>query len=120
MSTSNPTAAELAGTAAEAVRALNHVTYGVGLPGWHYPGDAYDTVAGLTALARRLPQTFEQVSGLLVGLHEVGHLTSGKGDASEDVDALTGAMADASAAALAMAKALDTAHAALGPVGYAD
>jgi hypothetical protein len=53
-------------TAAEAVRALNHATLGVGRPeGYEWPADVDAVVAALTVLAQRLPQALTQAAGWL-------------------------------------------------------
>jgi hypothetical protein len=52
--------------AAEAVRALNHATLGVGRPdGYEWPADVDAVVAGLTVLVQRLPQALSQAAAWL-------------------------------------------------------
>lgn len=117
------TPAELAGQAADAVRALNHVALErPGTEGWQYPGDAYSTVANLTALAGYLPQAIGQLDAFIGALEDTGRLRSdkGPGDLPHRLLDFHGAAADAVRQALALRDALDRAHQALGPVGYDD
>ena len=55
---------ELAETAAEAVRGLNHATTAHG-GGLVFPSDAYDVLTHLAVLAARLPQALGQVQDFL-------------------------------------------------------
>lgn len=112
--------AELADTAAEAIRALNHAT----LPGTTsltYPGDAYSTIGNLTLLGQRLPQALGQVLIFLNRLEADGHLCT---DDSRSLSAVLGdlhiAIGDARAAANELANALSRAHSALSRLAYQD
>ncbi|MDX2986530.1 hypothetical protein [Streptomyces caniscabiei] len=115
------TPAQLSDDAYEAVRALNHATLSE-RDGWQYPGDAYSTVANLSALAGGLPQALGQIEGLIGGLESDDHLKSDKGpeDLPSRLIDFHGAMGDATRQAHALYKALDRAHRALGPIAYQD
>ncbi|WP_331724051.1 hypothetical protein [Streptomyces erythrochromogenes] len=102
-------------TAAEAIRDLNHLT-----PDLQYPGDAYSTVANLSALAMRLPQALEQIAAFVKGLEEQGRLRSDKDTLDEDLAATYAGLNVAAAAAQTLYGALDQAHQGLGPVAYKD
>jgi hypothetical protein len=55
----------VAGSAAEAVRTLNHLTLtapSAGLPGWEDVGDLYGVLGELQRLVERLPQSLRQVA----------------------------------------------------------
>jgi hypothetical protein len=59
------TAREAAGAAAEAVRALNHLTIRpptAGEPGWAELADVYAVVGELRVLVERMPQAFDQLA----------------------------------------------------------
>lgn len=121
MSHTPPAAADLAETAAEAIRDLNRVTRSMG-GGLEYPGDAYTTVANLSALAMRLPQAFEQICGFIDRLDELGSLRSDNGpeDLAQRLEDLRSAMTLAGGWASALHTCLDQAHSALSPIGYAE
>lgn len=57
------TALEDAETAAEAIRAINHLT--INDTALAYPSDAWRLVGQLATLTARLPQAFEQITGQL-------------------------------------------------------
>lgn len=112
------TPAELADVAAEAIRALNHLTqHADSLP---YPGDAYSTVANLAVLARRLPQGIDQITAVVQALYSSNNLRSDRPDVTVDqaVTTVVQALAAADTAAKALEIALDAAHQALGPLAY--
>lgn len=114
------TPAQLSDAAYEAIRQLNHATLSE-RDGWQYPGDAYSTIANLSAAAGGLPQALGQLESLIGQMESDGHLRSDKGP--EDLPGrlidFHGAMADAIRHAHALYKALDRAHQALGPIAYA-
>lgn len=56
----------LATEAAEAIRALNHLTIGLDHKGYEHPAEAGATAYALRTLAERLPQTLDQLSTALV------------------------------------------------------
>ena len=118
MTAKNP--AELSDIAAEAVRSLNHATLQRPNLGWEYPGDAYSTVANLSALAGYLPQAIGQLEGLIGGLEDEQRLRSDKG--AEDLPGrlveFHGAVADAIRQADGLRRALNRLHQALGSVAY--
>ena len=61
-----------AGVAAEAIRALNHLTLAapsVGTPGWEGVDDIYGVIGELRIMADRLPQVCDQ---LVAGLQRLG------------------------------------------------
>ncbi|GAA3909207.1 hypothetical protein [Streptomyces lannensis] len=116
--TERKTPAQLADDAAEAIRALNHLTR-VSQADWEYPGDAYSVVGNLRDLAQRLPQLFQQIGQLIEHLADEDHIRSDKGgngatEVSAALDALNRAYEDA----LTMEAALDGAHSALGPLAW--
>lgn len=60
-----PDPGSAAALAAEAIRAVNHLTLAApspGLAGWEYVGDLYRVLGELRLLAERLPQAVEQLS----------------------------------------------------------
>ncbi len=86
------TPAELAGHAAEAVRALNHAT----LPG---PAGAYEVTGQLAVLAARLPQALAQLLAFLQDQDAAGRMQVVAGQHAGDPAAmLTAATADLDAA----------------------
>jgi pantothenate kinase len=104
-------AADMADQASEAIRALNHATiFGDDLA----VTDVYDTLAALSALSQRLPQTFSQMSDVLeahlaagrLGVDDIGVYRH----ASSAVSAARTALAAAAAAAEAMDRAVHDAH----------
>lgn len=64
-------AANSAGQAAEAIRAINHAT--ITTVGYR-PNDVYDVVAELVVLTERLPQAFGQLARILEHLNNKGQL----------------------------------------------
>lgn len=116
------TPAELSDSAAEAVRALNHATLQQSTNGWQYPGDAYSTVANLSALAGYLPQAIGQLESLMGSLEDGGRLRSDKGpeDLPGRLVEFHRAVADAISQAHGLRRALDQAHQALGSIAYED
>lgn len=116
--TDQNTPAGQADAAAEAIRALNHLTQ-TPQADWEFPGDAYAVVGNLAMAAHRLPQALDQVASLVRSLAEGGRIRHAKGgDVSEEVAEALEALREAAGAAGAMGAALDRAHAALGPLGY--
>lgn len=73
--TEHATPTELAEAGAEAIRALNHATFG-GRAGYAYPSDAYRTIGELAALLHRLPQALEQISLYLGDEHRAGRIVA--------------------------------------------
>ncbi|MFJ7497861.1 hypothetical protein ACIQZB_43615 [Streptomyces sp. NPDC097727] len=113
------TPADLAGAAADAVRALNHATLGRQAD-WEYPGDAYSVVANLSQMAMTLPQAIDQVRSLVEFLNAHDNLRSDKGTLDDDLAETFGGLGDAKTAAEALYAALSRAHSGLGPIGYQD
>ncbi len=107
------TPAELAGQAAEAVRALNHAT----LPGTgrlEYPADAYEVAGQLSVLAARLPQALAQLLAFLSEQAAAGRITVVAGEHQDDpaamLAAVTGDLDAAAASARRLHQALDAAQ----------
>jgi hypothetical protein len=68
----NKTAVEHGKAAAEAIRAINHLTMlRTGLP---YPSHAYQVISELVTLAGRLPQAFRQIAAQLQCWEQAGEL----------------------------------------------
>jgi hypothetical protein len=107
------TPAELAGQAAEAVRALNHATL-PGTGGLEYPADAYEITGQLAVLAARLPQALAQLLAFLAEQANAGQITVVAGQHQEDPAAMLAAVtADLDAAAASarrLHQALDNAQ----------
>jgi len=101
---------EVAAQAAEAIRALNHLTAEAGeLAG---PGEAREVIGRLALMGHELPQLCEQLARFLVARCEDGQIVCGFGDDPDGLllevsEALTaaGRAADMMAAALAEAGA---------------
>ncbi|MHB1597251.1 MAG: hypothetical protein ACYCO9_23395 [Streptosporangiaceae bacterium] len=92
------TPAELAGQAAEAVRALNHATL-PGTGGLAYPADTYEVTGQLSVLAARLPQALAQLLTFLQGQAAAGRVAVVAGEHQGDPAAmLTAVTADLDAA----------------------
>lgn len=118
----DPTPARYADDAAEAIRALNHATLrpGTGLD-WEYPGDAYDVVGHLVAMAERLPQALGQISALVECLATTGHIRSDKGgDGAAEVAAVLAGLHSAGSYAEVLGNDLNDVHSALSPLAYKD
>lgn len=122
MTTDPKTPAQLADDAAEAVRSANHATLSADPAlGWEFPSDAYDVIGHLQAMARRLPQLFQQTEAFIGRLADGDHIRSDRGgNGAAEVNAALDALSRASTDAVAMAAALDTAHSALSPLAYQD
>ena len=104
---SRPRPGELADQAAEAIRALNHVTP----EALDYPGDLYEVIASLKLMAQRLPQLFGQMSAWLEHEHAAGRIAHDTRQIPEQyVRGVTGSLARAGADSSALADALNAAH----------
>jgi hypothetical protein len=104
-----PCAVRTAHDIEEAVRILNHATLPalawMGLDG---PGDVYSVAGSLTAAARGLGQTCDQLAAFLDHHHRGGRLRGADGgDAGERVTEVTGALVAAAAAAEELTAALE-------------
>jgi hypothetical protein len=103
---------EHASAAAEAIRAINHIT---GWPrGMTYPSDAYSVVSRLTTVAAMLPQAFRQIDSWITEWHAAGRIGIDRGqlfadDQGEVVAVAVFALAKAGEWANALHGALDTA-----------
>ena len=105
---SRPTV-EHAATAAEAVRALNHLTLGRGALG--EPAELDRLVAELAIMAGRLPQLLRQLRGWLDAEQHAGRLrTDDTTDPARIVDRAAAELAEAGHAAHHLGRALDDAH----------
>ena len=102
------TACEHAEAAAEAIRAINHVTFhNTALP---YPSDAYRLIGELITLAQRLPQALQQTAQRITRWQDAGELGIDPGtDYASDPDrAALDAVAGLLAAAIAAGQLRDT------------
>jgi hypothetical protein len=97
--------AELAGQAAEAVRALNHATL-PGTGGLEYPADAYEVTGQLSLLAARLPQALAQLLAFLAGQAAAGQITVVAGQHAGDPAAMLAAVTSDLDASVASARRL--------------
>lgn len=75
-SSADTTPGGLAWAAAEAIRALNHLTLTVTAPGAGYtdPSDVDDVIGALLTLTHRLPQALRQASAWLQARHQIGRI----------------------------------------------
>jgi hypothetical protein len=113
------TPAKLADEAAEAIRAINHLTRSP-RDGWEYPGDVYSLVGNLSQLAMMLPQALEQASRFIADLNEGGHLRSDKDQLDQDLGEVFYGLDDARNAAQKLYGSLNRAHSGLSPIAYKD
>ncbi|MEC4018863.1 hypothetical protein [Streptomyces sp. H27-D2] len=113
----NPSPRDLADTAAETIRSLNHATRST-KGELSYPGDAYEVVASLKVLTQRLPQSFDQLSNFLAVLAKTGAVTADYGAPDEHLAEARSALASAALIAQTLTDHLDRAHSALAPLGY--
>lgn len=117
-------AAELAQEAAEAVRALSHVTiFPDGDGGLRYPADVYATLGELATLGHRLPQAVRQLTAFLHRQHQAGHVaidagTRYAGDPAAAVEGATVFLQVAEQLAEQLGAALDQAAQALAFASY--
>lgn len=104
-----PTAA--AGAAAEAIRTLNHLSFG---KGFEYPSDAYATIGELATLLHRLPQALAQIQQFLGQQHAAGRIVADWGSyAARTDEAIQAALVALDNAALQVngaAAQIDAAH----------
>jgi hypothetical protein len=101
--------AALARAAAEAVRALNHLT--LGADGLGQPADAYEVLGELSLAAARIPQLLGQLGRWLAAALASGRL--GCDDGTDPAAAVSGAwlfLSDARASAAALARDLEQAQ----------
>jgi len=105
--------AELAGQAAESVRALNHATL-PGSGGLVFPADVYDVTGQLSVLAARLPQALAQLLTFLQAEVKAGRVVIVAGPHAADpaavLAAVTGSLDAAVASARRLHQALDSAQ----------
>jgi hypothetical protein len=107
------TPAELAGQAAEAVRALNHATL-PGTGGLEYPADAYEVTGQLSVLAARLPPALAQMLAFLSEQATAGRIAvvagQHEGNPAAMLIAVTADLDAAVASARRLHQALDAAQ----------
>ena len=113
------TPAAHASTAAEAIRALNHATFGPGRA-WEMPGDAYDVIGGLDRTAMMLPQAIGQIASHLTRLAADDRVRSDRGSLDQDLTEAHAALADARAATQQLNAALSRAHSATSHLAWED
>lgn len=114
------TPAQLADDAAQAIRALNHVTMST-RDGWEFPSDAYSVIGNLRELAQYLPQLLQQTEVFLQRLTDGDHIRSDRGgNGAAEVNAALDGLDRAREDAVTMEAALDTVHSALSPLAYQD
>jgi hypothetical protein len=97
----NRTPSQIAGEAAEQVRALNHRS--LDTKAFTQPGDVSDTANGIATLLERLPQTLEQLEAGLTQLHHDGRIrldtkplgATSQQDILDEVATVTGALSEA-------------------------
>jgi hypothetical protein len=110
------TVGQLAEQAAEAVRALNHLTR-PGADALTDPADASELVAALACTCQRLPQLLDQLTGWLRGEQQAGRLRADTcspfPDTATAITAAAGCLTQASQAAHQVGTALDATHQAL-------
>lgn len=102
---------EAADAAAEAVRTLNHATFGG--TGYEYPGDVYDVVGALATALMRLPQAIGQAGKWLEAEHGAGRVGHDRGQqfTTAEVYSAVLALEDALPHIEAATRALNEAHA---------
>jgi hypothetical protein len=106
---STMTPREVASQAAEAIRALNHLTYGGGELG--SPDEVRDIIASLGLMGQGMPQLCEQLARFLVAQQEDGQVRHGSGaDPDLSVTEVMEALNAAGQAADMMTAALEEAH----------
>lgn len=111
------TPAQLADTAGDAIRALNHVTLST-RPDWEYPGDAYSVVGNLAYMAGMLPQAIEQIAQHIKNLEGQDRLKSDRDTLAADLEAAYAGLTIAAGAADTLCGALNRAQSGLGAVAY--
>lgn len=110
------TPAELADTAAESIRSLNHALYN-GLP---TPGDAYALVGNLARLASMLPQALDMTRKAVEQLQREGNLRSDHDALSDDLSRTYEGLEQTAADAQTLYGSLTRTHGALGHIGTTD
>jgi hypothetical protein len=113
------TACEHAEAAAEAIRAINHVSlHDAALP---YPSDAYRLLGALITLAERLPQALQQTAQRITRWADAGELgiDSGTAYAGDPERAAVEAVAGLHAAAIAAGQLRDALSQARRAITYA-
>lgn len=101
---------DLADRAAEAIRALNHLTRNDGLG---YPSDVYDIIGSLQLMAQRLPQLFSQLGAYLITEGNEGRIRHDHGEPEwPSIDGVLNGLTNASEAADRLAAALASAQSA--------
>ncbi|MFE6889974.1 hypothetical protein [Streptomyces sp. NPDC057694] len=105
--------------AAEAVRTFNHRTFpGADRPGLVSVPEAYRVLGALTALAERLPQSFEQIDHALNAHYRRGHVSADYGTPAQHIATATASLREAEDYARGLAAALNRAWSATNPLGH--
>ncbi|TGG77860.1 hypothetical protein D8771_26545 [Streptomyces albus] len=112
------TPAQLADTAGDAIRALNHATLGSPRPDWEYPGDAYSVVGNLAYMAGMLPQALEQIDKHIKHLEGEDRLKSDRDTLAADLEAAYDGLTIAAGAAETLRGALNRAQSGLSSIAY--
>lgn len=105
--------------AAEAIRAINHLTMSA-RDDWQTPGDVYNLIGGLAQMVAKLPQALEQASSLIDKLNDDGRLRSDNDQLHYNIADVFYGLETARLAAQRMHSALNQAHNALGHIGLQD
>ncbi|MFD9629337.1 hypothetical protein [Streptomyces violascens] len=108
---------DFAAQAAEAIRNLNHATQ-TAKGELTYPVEAYNVVALLALLTRRLPQAFEQLSEFLGMLAKTGKVTADYGMPDDHLGEARSALGSAAIVTETLTAFLERAHIELAPLGY--
>jgi hypothetical protein len=120
------TPAAAANIAGEAIRDLNHRTFGGPsrqLSGWEYASDAYRALGNLGYLAAGLPQALEQIDRFLVTLQDASHVgidrgTVWEGNPAGAIGAATCALRAARQAAHTLYASINAAQQAIGGASF--
>jgi hypothetical protein len=111
--------------AADAVRAFNHRTgtqFDPDSESWWYAGDAYDALGELGAIADRLAQSIQHVSGSVAQQMRAGEIGADHGgnypDAAAAAEAVSVALEHARQAAHRLSAAISEAHSATAVMHY--
>ncbi|MCY0923201.1 hypothetical protein OS965_34555 [Streptomyces sp. H27-G5] len=111
------TPAQLADTAGDAIRALNHATLGRQAD-WEYPGDAYSVVGNLAYMAGMLPQALDQIAKHIKSLEGEDRLKSDRDTLTADLEAAYAGLTIAAGAADTLRGALNRAQSGLSSIAY--
>jgi hypothetical protein len=113
---SGQTPGQLAETAAESIRALNHALYN----GLDTRGDAYTLVGQLARLASMLPQALTMTRQAVEKLQQEGNLRSDHDALTADLARTYGGLRTAAKTAQTLHGSIGIAHAGLGHISMQD